>query len=220
MDHITSLLTIKDIRKALISLPANYNEAYLDTFDRIIKQSPALRDLALRSLNLICYVKEPLRMVELQDCLAIEEGMLEIDPEDLQASKIITSSCLGLLVVSLPERIVEFVHSTARNFLQIRPEGMDKRPHLTIVRSCISYMSTNEMRQGLCTSHEDITQRCEKQPFLRYAANFYGYHAEEVMEECFDQLSEFFRGRLPTGKLLAAFELQSSSRYPRLRISI
>ncbi|KAG5655370.1 hypothetical protein KAF25_006873 [Fusarium avenaceum] len=171
MDHITSLLTIKDIRKALISLPANYKEAYLGTFERIVKQSPALRELALRSLNFICYVKEPLRMVELQHGLATEEGMLEIDPEDLQASKTITSSCLGLLVVSGSEKTVEFVHSTAREFLHSRPEGMDKRPHLAIVRSCISYMSTNEMRQGL--------------------SNFYGYHAEEVIEECFDQLSKF-----------------------------
>ncbi|KAL7764866.1 hypothetical protein ACKLNR_006011 [Fusarium oxysporum f. sp. zingiberi] len=191
MDHITSLLTIKDIRKALISLPANYDEAYLSTFDRIVKQTPGLRDLALKSLNFISYVKEPLRIVELQHALATEEGMLEIDPEDLQTSKAIISSCLGLLVVSGPEKTVEFVHSTARTFLQSRPEGMDKRPHLTMVRTCIWYMSTNEMRQGRCTSHEEITQRCQKQPFLHYAANFYGYHAQEVEEECFNQLSEF-----------------------------
>ncbi|KAM0083202.1 hypothetical protein ACKRZS_004614 [Fusarium odoratissimum] len=191
MDHITSLLTIKDIRKALISLPAHYDEAYLSTFDRIVKQAPGLRDLALKSLNFISYVKEPLRMVELQHALATEEGMLEIDPEDLQTSKAIISSCLGLLVVSGPEKSVEFVHSTARKFLHSRPDGMDKRPHLTIVRSCISYMSTNEMRQGRCTSQDDITKRCQKQPFLHYAANFYGYHAQEVEEECFHQLSEF-----------------------------
>ncbi|KAG7422874.1 26S proteasome non-ATPase regulatory subunit 10 [Fusarium oxysporum f. sp. raphani] len=193
MDHITSLLTIKDIRKALISLPANYDEAYLSTFDRIVKQTPGLRDLALKSLNFISYVKEPLRIVELQHALATEEGMLEIDPEDLQTSKAIISSCLGLLVVSGPEKTVEFVHSTARKFLQSRPEGMDKRPHLTIVRTCIWYMSTNEMRQGRCTSHEEITQRCLKQPFLHYATNFYGYHAQEVEEECFVQLSEFLQ---------------------------
>ncbi|KAI3577777.1 ankyrin repeat-containing domain protein [Fusarium oxysporum f. sp. albedinis] len=191
MDHITSLLTIKDIRKALISLPANYDEAYLSTFDRIVKQAPGLRNLALKSLNFISYVKEPLRMTELQHALATEEGMLEIDPEDLQSSKNIISSCLGLLVVSGPEKTVELVHSTARRFLQSQPEGMDKHPHLTIVRSCISYMSTNEMRQGRCTSHEEITQRCQKQPFLHYAANFYGYHAQEAEEECFNQLSEF-----------------------------
>ncbi|SCN99709.1 related to ankyrin [Fusarium fujikuroi] len=148
MDHISSLLTIKEIRKALISLPANYDEAYLSTFDRIVKQTPSLRDLALKSLNFISYVKEPLRMVELQHALIAEEGMAEVDPEDLQPAKAIISSCLGLLVVSGPEKIVQLVHSTAQSFLQSRPEGMDKRPHLTIVRSCISYMSTNEMRQG------------------------------------------------------------------------
>ncbi|KAJ9419399.1 ankyrin repeat-containing domain protein [Fusarium oxysporum] len=191
MDHITSLLTIKEIRKALVSLPANYDEAYLGTFDRIIKQTPGLRDLALRSLNLICHVKKPLRIAELQHGLAIEEGMLEIGPEDLQASKTIISSCLGLLVVSGPESIVQLVHSTARGFLQTRPEGMDKHPNLTIVRSCISYMSTNGMRRGRCTSHEEIIERCQKQPFLHYAASFYGYHAQEVEGECFDQLSKF-----------------------------
>ncbi|KAI1033481.1 hypothetical protein LB503_008461 [Fusarium chuoi] len=52
-------------------------------------------------------------------------------------------------------------------------------------------MSTNEMRQGRCLSHEDVTQRYQKQPFLNYAANFYGYHAQEVEDECFDQLSGF-----------------------------
>ncbi|KAI1038621.1 hypothetical protein LB505_007595 [Fusarium chuoi] len=191
MDHISSLLTIKEIRKVLTSLPANYDEAYLSTFDRIVKQTPSLRDLALKSLNFISYAKEPLRMVELQHALTAEEGMAEVDPEDLQPAKAIISSCLGLLVVSGPEKIVEFVHSTARNFLQGQPEGMDKRPHLTIVRSCISYMSTNEMRQGRSLSHEDVTQRCQKQPFLNYAANFYGYHAQEVEDECFDQLSRF-----------------------------
>lgn len=191
MDHITSLLTIKEIRKALISLPANYEEAYLSTFDRIIKQTPSLRNLALKVLNFISYVKEPLRMVELQHALTAEEGMAEVDPEDLQPAKAIISSCLGLLVVSGPEKPVQFVHSTARSFLQSRPEGMDKRPHLTIVRSCISYMSTNEMRQGCSLSHEDVTQRCQKQPFLNYAANFYGYHAQEVEDECFYQLSGF-----------------------------
>ncbi|KAF5691963.1 ankyrin repeat domain-containing protein [Fusarium circinatum] len=191
MDHVTSLLTIKDIRKALVSLPANYNEAYLSTFDRIVKQTPSLRDLALKSLNFISYVKEPLRMVELQHALTTEEGMLEVDPEDLHPSKAIISSCLGLLVVSGPEKIVEFVHSTARDFLQSRPEGMDKRPHLTIVRSCISYMSTDEMSQGRCLSHEDVIQRCQKQPFLHYAANFYGYHAQVVEDECSHQLSRF-----------------------------
>ncbi|KAI1052532.1 hypothetical protein LB507_009826 [Fusarium sp. FIESC RH6] len=191
MDHITNLLTVKDIRQALVALPANYDEAYLSTFHRVVKQAPGLRDLALRSLNLICYVKEPLRIVELQHALTTEEGMLEIEPEDLPTCKSIISSCLGLLVISGPEQAVEFVHSTARGFLQSRPEGMDERPHLTIARSCISYMSTNEMRQGRCTSHEEITQRCQKQPFLHYAANFYGYHAQEVEEECFEQLSEF-----------------------------
>ncbi|KAF5645862.1 ankyrin repeat domain protein [Fusarium tjaetaba] len=191
MDHITSLLTIKEIRKALISLPANYDEAYLSTFDRIVKQTPSLRELALKSLNFISYVKEPLRLVELQHALIAEQGMAEVDSEDLHPSKAIISSCLGLFVVSGPEKIVQFVHSTARNFLQSRPEGMDKRPHLTIVRSCISYMSTNEMRQGRRLSHEDVTQRCQKHPFLNYAANFYGYHAQEVQDECFDQLSGF-----------------------------
>ncbi|EWG52246.1 hypothetical protein FVEG_11036 [Fusarium verticillioides 7600] len=191
MDHITSLLTIKEIRKALISLPVNYDEAYLSTFDRIVKQTPSLRDLALNSLNFISYVKEPLRLVELQHALIAEQGMVEVDPEDLHPTKAIISSCLGLLVVSGAEKTVQFVHSTARNFLQSRPEGMDKRPHLTIVRSCISYMSTTEMRQGRSLSHEDITQRCQKQPFLNYAANFYGYHAQEVQDECFDQLSGF-----------------------------
>ncbi|RBQ73753.1 hypothetical protein FVER14953_11036 [Fusarium verticillioides] len=191
MDHITSLLTIKEIRKALISLPVNYDEAYLSTFDRIVKQTPSLRDLALKLLNFVSYVKEPLRLVELQHALIAEQGMVEVDPEDLHPSKAIISSCLGLLVVSGAEKTVQFVHSTARNFLQSRPEGMDKRPHLTIVRSCISYMSTTEMRQGRSLSHEDITQRCQKQPFLNYAANFYGYHAQEVQDECFDQLSGF-----------------------------
>jgi hypothetical protein len=128
MDHITSLLTIKEIRKALISLPVNFDEAYLNTFDRIVKKTPSLRDLALKSLNFISYVKEPLRLVELQHALIAEQGMFEVDPDDLHPSKATISSCPGLLVISGPEKTVQFVHSTARTSYRVDLKGWMSGP--------------------------------------------------------------------------------------------
>ncbi|PGH23688.1 hypothetical protein AJ80_02294 [Polytolypa hystricis UAMH7299] len=73
MDHITSLTKIKKIRKSLSSLPTNEREAYQNTYDRILTQGLGLRDVALKALCWVSNVMRPLKMIELQHALAIED---------------------------------------------------------------------------------------------------------------------------------------------------
>jgi hypothetical protein len=75
---------IKEVRNAMQSLPTNHEDAYLNTFDRILGQTKKRRRLALEALNWVCNSKQPLKMIELQHDIAIGENDLEeVDAEDI-----------------------------------------------------------------------------------------------------------------------------------------
>ncbi|KAF4339609.1 ankyrin repeat domain protein [Fusarium beomiforme] len=191
LDHIVGLLTIRDIRKSLASIPSNFEEAYKSTIARISNQAGGLKQLALESLGIVCNVKRPLKMNELQHALAAREDIDEVGEDDIISSDAILSSCLGRLVLSVSDQPIEFVHLTAKNFIQSTNIGIKGHPDLTLSQICIRYMSTPEMRLGRCTSIKEMQERLNKQPFLRYAACFYGYHVQPVEEDCIPQIARF-----------------------------
>ena len=188
MDHITK---IKKIRQCLLSIPTNEQDAYQTTYDRILKQGPGLKELALKTLIWVCNVKRPLKMIELQHTLAIEDDMQEIDFEDLESPDTILSACLGFLVFSEAEETVDIVHSSARIFLPKIFDRMNNNSHQTIGLACLAYMSTPEMTKGPSSSLEQFSRRLKDQPFLSYSAQFYGYHVQLVELQCKAELSRF-----------------------------
>jgi len=189
MDDINGLLTVKSIRKRLSCLPSNAQEAYRNTFGRIMNQQRGLRDLALRALSWIQNAQRPISMTELQHALATYDDMSDPDPEDLPSAKIILLSCQGLLVLSEVDRTVGIVHSTATEFLNETPDGLDKTPDLTIARVCLSYLSVGELAKGPCASIDELEQRHKRLPFLDYSARFFGYHVRRCEEQCIGKLS-------------------------------
>jgi hypothetical protein len=193
MDHISSLTTIKKIRKWLMSLPSDHQEAYQSTFDRIFQQGSGRSELALTTLTWICNVKWPLTMNELQHAIAIEGEVEQIGPEDLESSKTILSACLSLVVMSKSDQTVNLIHSTARSFILGNQMRMDREPHLTISQACLTYMSVPEMAKGPCNSVQELERRLSLLPFLRYSTRYYGYHVKELEPVCLTQLASFLK---------------------------
>lgn len=188
MDHITSLTTIKKIRKCLDALPADYNKAYQSTFDRILQQNDARREVALKTLTWVSNVKQPLTMRQLQHAIAAWDCEDAIDNEDLESPKTILSSCLGLLRLSKTEQRVEFIHSSARSFT-LAKVGLEAEK--TISLACLRYMMTPEMASGPCSSLASFASRLDSLPFLGYAARFYGYHVRSVERTVVAELKRF-----------------------------
>ncbi|KIV96718.1 hypothetical protein, variant [Exophiala mesophila] len=193
MDHITSLTTIKKMRLALESPPVDYKEAYGRTMERIAKQNAGRKTLAVKVMVWICYAKRPLKLEELQQALATEDGEDEIDPENVESARSLLSCCLGLVVLSKADRTLGMVHETAMNFVRATDIVNEVEPNLLISQTCLTYLSINPMREGSCEKIEDLQSRLQHLPFLDYAAHFFGYHARAVEKQCLAKLGDFLR---------------------------
>jgi ankyrin repeat protein len=191
MDSICCVTTIKKLRKMLESLPCNYEEAYKNTCDRILKQEQGRQGLARHALRWVCNSRRPLNVNELQHAIASFDNDPGYSEEDLETEKSILSSCLGLLLYSKTSQTIELVHSSSREFVLRYLDLHDEITHITIGRACLKYMSSAEMAKGPCLSLEDLKTRLTKMPFLEYVTRYYGEHVKPVQDELLPDLLAF-----------------------------
>lgn len=193
MNHITSLTTVTKIRRCMEALPSNYEEAYRNTLERILKQEPARVELALKTLTWVCHSKRPLKMTELQHALAIEDGIKSISSEDLESTKTILSASLGLVVLSTTDGTVAMIHPSAKSTLRGNQNFLKREPDLAVAQDCLTYMSLSEMTKGPCDSLSNLESRLKSLPLLGYTTRFYGYHVKDVEGPCLSRLLLFLK---------------------------
>ena len=79
IDHIRTLRTANDIKKALGKLPPGLDE----TYDAILLSVPSEDQEVLRkALQLICFSARPLRLAEVAEAVIVEPGISYIDDDD------------------------------------------------------------------------------------------------------------------------------------------
>ncbi|KAK0130385.1 hypothetical protein ONS96_000905 [Cadophora gregata f. sp. sojae] len=90
----------QDILKALVSLPRDLYSTYDRILQKIEQKSPALQELARKALMWVMYAKRSMRIKELVDALAIQEGMTQYKELANSAydKEAILDSCGGLLL--------------------------------------------------------------------------------------------------------------------------
>lgn len=192
MDQICRVTTVKKLRKALESLPINYDEAYKSTLDRISKQDRERHELARHAMHWICSSRRPLNMTELQHAIAsLNEDESSYGKEDLATEKSILSSCLGLLTHSKASGIVALVHSSARDVILGQLRLNNQSSEVRIGKACLRYMSSPEMAKGPCLSLQGLKTRLITMPFLEYSTRHYGYHVRPLQNELLTELMAF-----------------------------
>lgn len=175
----------------LDSIPTNYGQAYRDTFDRITRQSPDRKRLALSALIWICYAKRALGMTELRHAISSMDENPQYDSECLEPATAILSSCYGLIVYSKSSQTVDMVHSSARSFLLEQLKVYSENPNIIIGRACMNYMAVPEMGKGPCQTLDQLKARVTEMPFLDYATRYYGYHICPVEDALLPELLHF-----------------------------
>jgi hypothetical protein len=109
MDSLSRLLRPKEIRAALESLSDSIDVAYEQVMARIEEQTESRKALAGRVLSWVTYSRRQLSLKELQHALAVAPGMKEIDEDDIYDQDLLTSVCVGLVVLDEKSSIIRFV---------------------------------------------------------------------------------------------------------------
>ena len=141
MDALCSKMTIRDLRKALKTLPIGLDESYSHAMDRIDSQDQDARQLAYRILYWVSYTFRPLTVDELRHALAVEPEESEFDPENLAEEGDLIAVCAGLVTMEPESRIVRIVHYTAQDYFEKIKDSRWPEARRTIAATCLAYIS-------------------------------------------------------------------------------
>ncbi|KAF2729617.1 ankyrin [Polyplosphaeria fusca] len=191
MDSICNATTIETIRKRVQAMPTKHEEAYENTYERILKQDQERQKLALSALYWICHSKRSLDMMELRHAISSLDEDPDYSPEGLVSDGSILSVCLGLVFYSKSNKTVDLIHLSARDFLTELFISQPTNANIVMARACLRYMAVPTMATGPCQSLDEFKGRITELPFLEYAARYYGYHVRPVQEDVLAELLSF-----------------------------
>ncbi|KAL2037429.1 hypothetical protein N7G274_009914 [Stereocaulon virgatum] len=148
MDSLMTMTTTRRLKSALNTLPEALDETYDQVLERIKSQHPDHATLALKTLGWIHHASRPLKTIELQHALAVEEDDSNFDADGILDLGLILTVCAGLVTVR-EGNAVGFVHYTTEEYLERhRGEHFPDAP-IAIAKACLTYLSFDEFSSPL-----------------------------------------------------------------------
>ncbi|CAG8400414.1 unnamed protein product [Penicillium salamii] len=214
--HLNSLAskhTVKEMRTDLRNLPEGENaisDTYEGAFSRIRDQTREDRELGEKIIMWISHAQRPLTMKDLQSILTLQEEDTDLDFDDLIPEEFLVSTCAGLVTVENLSGRIQFVHSTAQEFVDSTKSTRYPDADLKIAHSCLHYLSLSMFCRETKEIHTtSFTKTVSRYPFLEYAALFWGIHAGHAESVTAKSLIEKSVRNLFNLRLQSAFAIRT-----------
>ena len=181
-------MTVKAVKVALQELPKGSKAldlAYEEALQRIESQKLGCQQLAKSIMSWIVCAQKQLTTPELRYALAIEDESSELDEDNLPDMSEVITVCAGLVIIDEKSDVVRLVHYTAQDFFERTTSVWAPFAEEMIAKSCLTYLSLESVvescsnfvaRKGSTGVYDDL---CRDNVLVRYAAYYWGYHAEK-----------------------------------------
>jgi len=183
MDSLAREDNRRGLRRALKNLPVELDETYDEALKRIQGQGWRKAKRAEQVLSWISSAVRPLTIKEIQCALAIEPDDSDLDEDALPDEDLLTSVCAGLVIINRESNAVCLVHYTAQEYLERNRLNLFPAARIEIAKTCLIYLSFDAFVEGCCPTDDEMEIRLHKNHLLRYAANYWGYHARGDPEQ-------------------------------------
>jgi ankyrin repeat protein len=181
--HICSQSSLRNVRRALDSLPTGLYAFYEIAMARVKEQGENSSMVATTALSYVFCARRPLSVDELLHALSVEDGDTELYEDALPDIEFLLNSSAGLIRADLKNGSVGLVHHTLREYLQKHPDKVLEHLETAMARVCLTYLAFDEFESGPCSDGENLDQRLQKYRFLDYASHHWGYHFKEDQDE-------------------------------------
>ena len=189
LDRLGCQTSVRNLRRALESLPTNLDQTYDEAMARIQGQVQEHSELALSALSWISNTLRPLRLDELQHALAVRLGDHNLDKEALEDEALIVSISAGLITVDVESRTIRLVHFTVEEYFKKMKQKWFPDADSRITETCITYLSFDAFEDGRCFFDQELEFRLQENCFLDYAARNWGIHACRADEHSIEDLA-------------------------------
>ena len=187
MDTLVSKIRPSEVKEALKVLPKELEGTYTDAMTRIQDLPVSHKDVAMEFLRWVVFAERPLELHEIEHAIAVSDGARDIDPDDIIRAQVLASMCAGLVRFD-ETHCVRLVHFSAKNFFSKYHEKWFPDGSTKLTSTCLSYLQFDPFSQGACTGPSesaDFDARLEQYPFLKYAAEFWGWHLLQTPQDGF-----------------------------------
>jgi ankyrin repeat domain-containing protein 50 len=188
--RICDQMTVREVKKALETIPNDLSQLYEETLQRIKKQSPKRSELGMAVLGWISYAKRPILIDELRHALAVgyeedETWQTSMDTDNLIRPHMLVDCCGGLITVETESQVIRLVHYTAQEYFQRHAKSLFPETQMKIAGTCLTYLLFDEFASGPCLDKELLQERIQQFKFLEYASSYWGEHARGPLEAKF-----------------------------------
>lgn len=192
MESLTTKTTLRKLKDALTALPEGLDKTYDETMERINSQHPDQVTLARKVLCWVFHAFRPLTVLEIQHALAVETNDSMLDEDKIPEQELLLSVCNGLVTFEKEGGFLALVHYTFQQYLERKAENLFPEAQVDIVRTCLTYLSFDEFRQGPCLEDQHLLDRHKRWPLLSYTVFKWNQHARQGAEEaCIDLIILF-----------------------------
>ncbi|EXF78816.1 hypothetical protein CFIO01_01655 [Colletotrichum fioriniae PJ7] len=157
-----------------------YDDVYDDIMRKIDDQTPQHKGLARKVISWITHTNRRLKVVELQDALAVDLESPQLDRQSIPDVDMILFVCAGLVTTEKNGEIITLVHHTAYEYFQRRKGRHFPGDHGYMASICIKYLVLATQARPQPTLLD------WKYPFFLHAVSEWGLHAAQTSPLQFD----------------------------------
>jgi hypothetical protein len=171
------------------SVPTQLFDLYQVIMDGIRHSQDDIEQLAQKVLSWIYHAKRSLKMEELREAIAVEEGDVGLDEDDLMSAEDIIEICGSLVSHDVESGVVAFSHAKVEEFLRTQCADFILSK-LAMANICLDYLLLDIFESP---AHDDVLleERLTKHPFAIYANQYFGMYIKETDAE--DDLETEFK---------------------------
>ncbi|KAL8693886.1 MAG: hypothetical protein Q9224_003669 [Gallowayella concinna] len=207
---LSSITNIRDLREALDKLPEKLNDYYEIAWTRISSQEEPLKSIAHHTIGWLYFGRRLLTVEELRHALAVRAGDASLSSDSLTIAIDILETCQGLVILETHGNSLRLMHSSVRDFIERQHQQQFENIQCYLTSTCLAYLCLKVFQEYRCdfVSEEDADSRAKpgdniasgkilsyrllQYPFLDYAAENWGYHAQGYAEEeCAREIHDF-----------------------------
>lgn len=181
-----------DMEDALSTLSSTLPEAFDETVSRIKRLPESRQRLAFTALLWVCQNRQ-ITVAAVTEALSVRIGQNTIDEKYRPSVGTILDCCQGLVTVdkattssSFYDRqrmaeaadgdILRPVHQSVKEFFFSHRDQFLPNADAMLAEICLTYLILRKFPCGPCFTGPEIEARVARYPFLRYAANSWGYY--------------------------------------------
>ncbi|KAL8772827.1 MAG: hypothetical protein Q9209_002172 [Squamulea sp. 1 TL-2023] len=160
---------------------------------KLSNQDSHPKETAYHIIAWMYFGRRTLNVDELRHALAMRPGDKCPDIEKLIEQDVILEICHGFVILEEHSHTIRLMHSTTREFLQKQHDRLLKHTATDLAKTCLTYLCIDDYQEKPCGFDSiALHMRLVKYPFLDYAAENWGFHANGDAEiSCLTHINTF-----------------------------